>query len=296
MNLLFGGIEAGGTKFHCIVADADRQIIDKIRIDTADPETTVGDIIKFFAGRRLAAAGLACFGPVDIDRHSPTYGYITNTPKKAWIRCNILGMLKSGLGVPIGFHTDVVGAAIAESRWGAAVGRRGVLYITVGTGIGGGFVYDGIPHAGTLHGELGHIYIPRDGMPGVCPYHGDCLEGIASGPAIARRAGAPAEALPPDHAVWQTQARYLALAIVNFLFTLTPDIVVLGGGVMHAPGLLERVRGETARLIGNYGQFGGIAANINDYIVRPALGDDAGALGAAALAMDAAKNSSFRES
>lgn len=288
MESLFGGIEAGGTKFHCIVGTGPDDIRARLRVPTTAPEQTLAIVADFFSKYKIAAAGLACFGPIDIDRSSATFGNITNTPKKQWIHYNILGTLSTALRVPVGFHTDVVGAAMAEAKWGAGAGARGVLYITVGTGIGGGFVYDGKPIDGRLHAELGHIYIPRDPQdtyPGVCPYHGACLEGLASGPAIAARAGAPAESLAFDHEIWEIEARLLARAIVNFIFTLTPDIIILGGGVAHAPGLLPRVRRNVIQLIHQYGHFGEICNQMDQYLVAPALGDDAGALGGILLAM-----------
>ncbi|MFN0207879.1 MAG: ROK family protein [Planctomycetota bacterium] len=288
----YGGIEAGGTKFCCIVASPDGGILARARIDTTTPDATIPRVIEFFAKHPVRAAGLACFGPIDIDRASATYGYITNTPKRAWIQYNILGELKRAMPVPIGFHTDVVGAALAEQRWGAGIGKDSILYITVGTGIGGGFVYKQKPLDTAFHGELGHVFVardPKDTFAGVCPYHADCLEGLASGPAIETRWGVRAESLPEAHPAWELEARYLALAIVNFIFTLAPARIVLGGGVFHKEGLIERVRENVIQQIGGYGSFGELTPQMNEYIVKPALGDDSGALGGVALAMDAAK-------
>lgn len=287
-NKLYGGIEAGGTKFSCIVASGPGDIAGRCVIPTKAPDETLGRVVDFFRKYTIAGAGLACFGPLDLDPASGTYGFITNTPKTLWIQCNILAALRSQLGVDVAIHTDVVGAALAEARWGSGRGARGVLYITIGTGIGGGFVYDLQPAPGVVHAELGHILVrrePDDTFPGICPYHGDCLEGLASGPAIEQRTRSSATTLPAGHPAWDLESRIIATAIVNYIFTLAPDIIIVGGGVAHAPGLISMIRKHVAFRIANYGSFGSLARRIDQYIVQPELGDDAGALGAVALSL-----------
>jgi fructokinase len=293
----YGGIEAGGTKFCCIAAHSPTEIVARARIETTTPAETMPRVLQFFAQHPVRSLGLACFGPIDVDPNSPDFGNITNTPKRAWKQFPILRHLATSLNVPVGFHTDVVGAALAEQRWGAARECHSVLYMTVGTGIGAGFVFRGRPIDTRLHGELGHVFVPRhpmDRFAGVCPYHGDCLEGLASGPAIEQRTGIRAELLPADHEVWEFERTYLSTAIVNYIFTLAPDRIVLGGGVAHRPGLIDGVREATLSKIGGYGSFASLANRVNDYLVPPALGEDSGSLGGVALAMDALAKASGR--
>jgi fructokinase len=233
----------------------------------------------------LAAVGIGSFGPVDLDALSPHYGYITSTPKAGWEFTDLAGAVGSALGIPVGFDTDVNAAALAEARWGAAQGVSSCLYLTIGTGIGGGAIVDGRPLHGMAHPEMGHIRLPHDWaadpFPGCCPFHGDCLEGLASGPAIEARWGIPAKQLPHDHPGWAMEARYLALAVANFVFTMSPGRVILGGGVMHQTGLFPIIREELALLVNGYIRV--------PEVVPPGLGDRAGVLGALILAEEAAR-------
>lgn len=294
MMKLFGGIEAGGTKFVCAVGRGPGQIVDEIRFPTGEPEETLGRAVTFFrqhaAQAGLAAVGVACFGPIDPNPASATYGHILATVKPGWAFTDVMGMLKAELGLPVGFDTDVNGAALAEARWGAGQGTDTMVYLTVGTGIGGGAVVDGRLHHGMLHPEMGHMRIPRapdDAFAGVCAYHGDCWEGLACGPALATRWQASPSSLPADHPAWELEAGYLAAGLHNIVMALSPSRIVVGGGVMEQSHLLPRVRARLLESIAGYVQGGTMAGDLVDYIVPPALGAQAGVLGALALAADA---------
>jgi len=282
-SALFGGIEAGGTKFVCAVG-RDGRIVAETRIATTSPGETLAAAIAFFQGHGpLAALGVASFGPIDLDLRSPTYGFITTTPKPGWAQTDVVGPLKHALGVPIAFDTDVNAAALAEQRWGAARDAASAVYVTIGTGIGGGAVVNGRSVHGLVHPEMGHARIPHDRTAdpfgGACPHHGDCWEGLAAAPALTARWGQSPESLPDEHPAWALEARYLALGLANLILTLSPDRVVLGGGVMSRARLLDRVRTHVAELIAGYVRSADIVA--------PALGDRSGVLGALALAEDA---------
>lgn len=289
MNL-FACIEAGGTKFVAgIVSDA-RDILETARFDTTAPEETLASTIgwlKSAAERHggVQAAGIASFGPVELDRAAPNWGHITATTKSGWSHTDFAARVGRELGVPVGFDTDVNGAALSEARWGAAQGQKVSVYITVGTGIGGGAIVDGKTLQGLSHPEMGHVRPQRHhddmGFAGVCPFHGDCLEGLASGPAIIARWGKSLSELPSDHPGHAVTAWYLAQMVVTLQSIMEPGKIVIGGGVMGTPGLLDAVRAAAAQLGSSY--FRGKA---QDVIVAPALGDKAGLLGALALAMD----------
>ncbi len=286
---LYGGIEAGGTKFVCVVAAGPDDVRGEERVPTTTPEETIGRAVTFFrSGPPVAALGVASFGPVDLRPGSASYGFITTTPKPGWANTNLVGALRAALGVPVGFDTDVNGAALAEQRWGAGQGADPVVYLTIGTGIGGGIVSGGGTVHGLVHPEIGHTLIPHerqaDPFPGVCPYHGDCLEGLASGPALRARWGQAAETLPEDHPAWALEAHYLALAAANLVCTLSPERIIFGGGVMQQPLLLPLVRQQTAELLAGYVQSPVILGGMSDYIVAPGLGNRSGASGAIALA------------
>ena len=251
----------------------------------------MGEVLSFLreeGGGGLWAVGIGSFGPVDLDLASPSYGHITSTPKLAWANFDLAGTVASALGVPVGFDTDVNAAALGEARWGAAQDVSSCLYLTFGTGIGGGYIAEGRLLHGMIHPEMGHIRIPRDRaidpFPGVCPYHGDCLEGLASGPAIEKRWGKSARELPTDHPAWGLQARYVALALANFVCTLSPGRIILGGGVMKQAGLFVQIRTGLADLLNGYVRSPWLGADIDRYVVPPGLGDRAGVLGALALA------------
>jgi fructokinase len=238
--------------------------------------------------------GIASFGPVDLRPESPTYGYITSTPKPGWSNVSIAGATRAALGVPVGFDTDVNAAALAEQRWGAGRGLHSFIYLTIGTGIGGGGLLDGKLTHGLVHPEMGHIRVPHDvaadPFPGICPFHGDCLEGLASGPAMNARWRQPAEDLPEDHPAWALEARYLALALANFVCTLSPQRIVMGGGVMSKTLLFPLIRRNLRELLNNYVRTPEILERMDSYVVPPALGARAGALGGLALAADAVRD------
>ena len=290
MTPLWGGIEAGGTKFLCAVGAGPDELAAEERFPTTTPAETIGRAIRFFQPfqNELAAVGIASFGPLDPRLDSPTYGFITTTPKPGWAQTDLAGRLRIELGLPVAFDTDVNGAALAEHRWGAARGLDTFVYLTIGTGIGGGGMVNGQLMHGLIHPEMGHLRIPHDPhadpFPGSCPYHGDCLEGLAAGPALEARWGQPAETLPPDHAAWPLEAGYLALALVNIICVLLPQRIILGGGVMQQPCLLPLIRGRVRELLHDYLAVTEIQHRIDEYIVPPALGGRAGVLGAIALA------------
>ncbi len=290
---MYGGIEAGGTKFICATGTGPDDLSEVERIPTTTPEETLDRAISYFKRQpgTLEAVGIASFGPVDPIPGSPTFGYITSTPKPGWAHTNLAGRIADALGVPVGFDTDVNGAALAEWRWGAARELSSSLYVTVGTGIGGGAVVKGRPLHGLLHPEMGHIFVPKapgDTFEGHCPYHKTCLEGMATGPAIKARWGLPAESLPADHAAWEVQAHYLAFAVVNYVVVLSPERVILGGGVMDQRHLFPRIRTRVVEILNGYVSAPAILEHIDDYIVPPALGGRSGVLGAIALAGEAA--------
>ncbi|HEX9733666.1 MAG TPA: ROK family protein [Thermoanaerobaculia bacterium] len=293
MGPLYAGIEAGGTKFVCAVGSGPDDLRAEARFPTTTPEETLGRVIDFFRrqGRehgRLDAVGIASFGPVDLDRESPSWGHLTSTPKPGWAHTDLAGIVGRALELPVAFDTDVNGAALAEGRWGAARGLATFVYVTVGTGIGGGAVVDGELLHGLVHPEMGHMLVPhdRDADPfaGQCPYHGDCLEGLASGPAIAARWGRAAHELPDDHPAWDLEAEYLAAAAVNLTVVLSPQRVVLGGGVMERAQLYPKIRRRTRERLNGYVRSPAVVDEIDAYIVPPALGKRAGVLGALALA------------
>jgi fructokinase len=275
-----GGIETGGTKFVCGVGTGPGDL-DSVEFPTTTPHETIRRAVAFFEARRpLEAIGIGSFGPIDPNPDSPTFGYITSTPKLDWRNFDFTGEIRRALNVPVAFDTDVNAAALAEYRWGAAQDLDVFLYLTVGTGIGGGAMVNGRLLHGRMHPEMGHIRVPHDvaldPFPGCCPYHGDCLEGLASGPAIEARWGLPARSLPGDHPAWKLVSHYLALGLANWIFTLSPQRIIVGGGVMQSPALFPAVRAEVAKLLSSY-----VAA---PEIVPPQLGVHAGVLGAIALA------------
>ncbi len=294
---LYGGIEGGGTKFVCVVGTGPGDIRAEERFPTTTPDATLGQALTFFRDTQarlgpIHALGIGSFGPVDLVPGSPTFGFITSTPKPGWKNVDVAGPFRRALGLEVAFDTDVNVAALSEWRWGAAQGLDTILYLTIGTGIGGGGLVGGQLMHGLVHPEIGHLRLPRDPaadpFPGACPFHGDCLEGLASGPALLARWGRPAESLPPEHAAWALEARYLALALVNLICTVSPQRIVMGGGVMDQAHLFPMVRREVTVLLNDYVRAPEILESIEDYIVPPALGARAGVLGALALAQRAA--------
>jgi fructokinase len=297
MGKLFGGIEAGGTKFICAIASGPDDIRARTEFRTTTPSETLSQTARFLAESqeehgKVSGIGIASFGPIDLRPTSTTYGYITTTPKPGWANFDLVGAIREVVDVPVGFDTDVNGAALGEWRWGAAQGLDTFIYLTIGTGIGGGgFIRNALMH-GLIHPEMGHVRLPHDlqadPFPGTCPYHGDCLEGMASGPAIEKRWGQRGESLPPGHPAWRIEAEYLAYGLVNFICTLSPQRIVLGGGVMKQSHLFPLVRNRVQTLLNGYVQDRAILEEIDSYIVPPALGSQAGVLGAIALAEQAA--------
>ena len=275
-----GGIEAGGSKFVCAIGSGPDDL-DSVEFPTTTPEETVDRVIEFFRQRgRVEAVGIGSFGPIDPDPQSATFGYITSTPKLAWRNFDLAGAIRERLHVKVAFDTDVNAAALGELRWGAALRLPTFLYLTVGTGVGGGGMLDGRLLHGRRHPEMGHVRIPhdrdRDPFAGNCPYHGDCLEGLAAAPAIEARWGQPAQALPDEHPAWELEAHYLALGIANLSLVFSPQRVILGGGIMRREQLYPAVRAKVSALLNGY-----IDA---PEIVPPGLGARAGVLGAIALA------------
>ena len=287
---LYGGVEAGGTKFVCAIASAPGDVSAETIIPTTTPDETITEAISFFREfqDQIVAIGVGCFGPVDIDPSSRTFGYITNTPKPGWAQTPIISRLRRALNVPIFFDTDTNTAAIGEATWGIAKGLQTIAYLTVGTGIGGGALIKGKPLHGMLHPEIGHLRIPHDWkadpFPGSCPFHGDCLEGLASGPALLRRWGTAGESLPPEHQAWPLEANYLGLALTNIILTLSPERIIIGGGVMQRGTLFHRIRARVKELLNGYVRARQIEEKIEEYIVPPKLGQKAGVYGAIALA------------
>ncbi len=289
---LYGGIEAGGTKFVCAVGTSPEDVRAEERFATTTPAETIERALAFFRevqkSERLAAVGIASFGPIDPNPASPTFGYITTTPKPGWAHTDLGGIVRRALGVPVGFDTDVNVAALGEHRWGAAQGLDTFIYLTIGTGIGGGGMVNGKLIHGLMHPEMGHIRVPhdraKDPYPGCCVYHGDCWEGLASGPAIVGRWGKRGDALPLDHPAWELEAEYLALGLVNLILPISPQRIILGGGVMENVHLLPLVRARVQTLLNHYIAAPAIEEHIDEYIVLPGLGNRSGVLGAIALA------------
>ncbi|MCB8978582.1 MAG: ROK family protein [Ardenticatenaceae bacterium] len=296
---LYGGIEAGGTKFVCAVGTGPGDIQAEVRFPTTTPAETIQRAIDFFQAQiaergPLAAIGIASFGPLDPHTDSPAFGHITTTPKPGWANADLAGPIQRTFNVPIGFDTDVNGAALSEGRWGAAEGLNTFVYFTIGTGIGGGALVNGRLLHGLLHPEMGHITLPHDWeadpYPGKCPYHGDCFEGMAAGPAIEERWQIKGQDLGTDHPAWELEAHYIAMAMRSIVCTLSPQRIILGGGVMDQPQLFPLVRQKTLAALNGYVQSPTILDNIDTYIVPPALGNQAGVLGAIALGMMAEGN------
>jgi fructokinase len=284
---VYGGVEAGGTKWVCAIGTSPDDLRAETTIPTTGPRETIDRAVAFFEREGpVDAIGIGSFGPVELNPSSPTWGHITTTTKPGWAHTDVGPEIGRRLSLPVAFDTDVDAAALGEHRWGAARGLDTFCYVTVGTGIGGGAIAGGRLVHGFQHPEFGHLRIPhdleRDPFPGVCSYHGDCWEGLASGPAIEARWGRPATELGGDHPAWELEARYLALGLVSAICILSPERIVLGGGVMNVPGLLALVRREIGSLLNGYVANEAVAADV--YVTSPALGSRSGVLGAIALA------------
>lgn len=292
----YGGLEAGGTKFVCAVGSGPDDLSEEVRFATTTPVETMAQAVAYFADQHrqnpLDAIGVSSFGPVEPNPAAPHFGYITTTPKPGWHMTDVVGPLRQAVGIPVGFDTDVNGAALGEFRWGAARGLDTFVYLTVGTGLGGGGMVGGKLMHGLMHPEMGHMPLRRDPTidpyPGYCVYHGDCFEGLVCGPAIEARWGRSARELPIGHPAWDLEANYLALGLVNIILVLSPQRIIVGGGVMEQRHLFPLVRRKVQTLLNGYIQKREILEAIDDFIVPPGLGNRAGVLGAIALAEMAA--------
>ena len=292
--MIYGAIEAGGTKMVCAIGTADGSILEKATFPTKDPAATTKQLLEFFQGMDLTALGIGSFGPVDLNTASPTYGHILDTPKLSWRYFDLVGTLQRVLEVPIGIDTDVNAACLGEMTYGCAQGLKNVIYLTIGTGIGAGVAVDGNLLHGMLHPEAGHILVkahPDDSSQGICPYHKGCFEGMASGPSIEERWGAKAADLEENTKVWELESYYIAQALVNYILVLVPEKIILGGGVMKQKQLFPLVRKQVERLINGYLKTPELSA-LDNYIVPSSLNDNQGILGALELAKQAAMRDS----
>ncbi|MBN2387275.1 MAG: ROK family protein [Anaerolineales bacterium] len=289
---MYGGMEGGGTKFVCAVGRGPDDITAEIRYATTTPEETLGRALDFFAQYDLAALGLAPFGPLALDPASPQYGQITATPKPGWAGADVFGPFRRRYRIPLAFDLDVNAAAFGEFTWVPRNrGLDSLVYFTIGTGIGAGVIVGGQIVHGLTHPEAGHIRIPHDRQcdpfEGNCPFHGDCFEGLANGPALAARWGQPGDSLPDEHPAWDLEATYIAHALANIILTLSPQRITLGGGVMKRMQLFPRIRQRVSGILNGYIDSPVIAGGMDDFIVPPALGSRSGILGAMALAQAA---------
>lgn len=283
----FGAIDAGGKRFICGITDENGNTLEKTSFLTETPKKTIPSVIEFFKNKGISALGIGCFGPLDLNPDSETYGYITSSPKEAWRNYNIIGILKSELDIPIFLDTNINAGLLGEATWGAAKNVKNSIYLTIGNGIGGGAIVEGKIIHGLIHPEMGHIFVsrhPRDKFTGICPFHGgNCLEGMASGPAIQKRWGCSLEKLSSEHPAWQLEAYYIAHALVNYILVVSPEKIILGGDVMKNKQLFPIIRKAVVKLLNGYLPNDHIFKNINNYIVSPDLGENSGFFGAAAL-------------
>lgn len=283
--MILGALEAGGTKMVCAIGDEKGHIQEKISIPTKTPAETIPQLIDFYGKYQIQALGIGCFGPIDLDPDSKTYGYITSTPKLAWQNYNIVGVFQEALGCPIGFDTDVNGSVLGEATFGQAAGKKCVVYLTIGTGVGAGIYIEGKLLHGMLHPEAGHVLIQKrssDTFAGKCPFHNRCLEGLAAGPAIEARWGKKAVELADKAEVWDLEAYYIAQALVNYILTLSPDMIILGGGVMHQEQLFPLIRSYVKEMLNGYIRTKELE-QMEKYIVPASLQDNQGILGALEL-------------
>jgi fructokinase len=294
---VFGAVEAGGTKFVCAVGNAHGEILAQTRFPTSDPTATLATMLDFLGQQRdnfgsYAAVGIGTFGPIELDATSPLYGHIRRTPKSGWSHTDVVGPIAREFSCPIGLDTDVNGAALAEHKWGCARDIEDLVYLTIGTGIGGGVMVNGKTITGLMHPEIGHLFPRRHALDanfkGICPFHDDCLEGLASGTAIIARTGFPLDQLAISHPQWEIEADYLGQLCAQLVLTISPRRIVIGGGVMGQTRLLPMIREQTCRWLRGYIDRPEIIAAVDDYIVSPGLGPRSGVLGALALAMCAA--------
>ena len=284
--MIYGALEAGGTKMVCAIGTEDGKILEQCSIPTRIPEETIPPIIDFFKSKDIAALGIASFGPLCLDKNDPQYGHITTTPKPGWKDYDLVGTMKNALNVPIGFDTDVNGSLLGEVTYGDSKGLSDVVYITIGTGVGGGVMSNGKLLHGMLHPELGHMLLrphPDDKYTGRCPFHHNCMEGMAAGPAIEDRWGQSGKELSGREEVWRLEAYYIGQAIVNIILTLSPKRIILGGGVMHQLQLMDMIRDEVAKQMNGYLETSELK-DLSSYIVTASLNDDQGIMGCIRLA------------
>ena len=281
-----GALEAGGTKMVCAIGDETGKIYDQVSIPTEPPDVTIPKLIEYFEKNTVDALGIASFGPVELDPKAPNYGYITTTTKVAWRNFDMAGSFARALKCPIGFDTDVNGSVLGEVTFGQARGKSCVIYLTIGTGVGAGiYIEDKLLH-GMLHPEAGHVLIEKrngDAYAGKCPYHRNCLEGLAAGPAIEERWGKKAVDLADKTEVWQLEADYIAQALTGYVLTLSPEMIILGGGVMHQKQLFPLIRAKVTEFLGGYIQAEELR-DMDHYIVPASLHDDQGIMGCLELA------------
>jgi fructokinase len=294
MEKLYGAMEGGGTKFVCAVGTGPEDIREEIRFPTTTPDETLNQVAAFFGKHHPTAIGLAPFGPLDLNPDSPTYGYITATPKPGWGDTDVLGQIRQHFDVRVAFDLDVNAAAFGEYHWiPENRGLDSLVYFTIGTGIGAGIIVNGEVVHGLTHPEAGHMRLPhnleKDPFPGNCPFHADCFEGLANGPAIGKRWGRPADSLPEDHPAWELEANYIALAVTNTIFTLSPQRIVLGGGVMERLQLFPVIRKKVWENLNGYIASPVVKGMMEAYIIPPGLGKRSGILGAMAMAMQGSR-------
>ncbi len=281
-----GALEAGGTKMVCAIGDETGAIFEQVSMPTVTPQETIPKLIAYFEEKKIDALGIGCFGPIDLNKDSDTYGYITSTTKLDWINCDMVGAFQKALKCPVGFDTDVNGSVLGEATFGQAKDKKNVVYITIGTGVGAGIYAEGNLLHGMMHPEAGHVLIRRrqdDTYVGKCPYHKNCLEGMAAGPAIEERWGQKAITLKDREEVWDLEAYYIAQALVNYIFILSPEMIILGGGVMHQEQLFPKIRSYVKELLGEYIKTKQIE-DLEHYIVPASLQDNQGIMGCLELA------------
>lgn len=293
---MYGAVELGGTKIICGIGRGNTEIIKRCEIETRDPQSSLQDVARFFRNEiskhgELMGIGLACFGPIDLNLDSPTFGTILSTPKAGWSNFSVMEFIKEEFSAPTAITTDVNAALLAEHRFGAAQDVRNAVYVTIGTGIGAGIMVNGNFVNGFLHPEIGHMRVPTHGVKGICPFHANCLEGLASGPAILARTGQPAPRLPEDHPVWDAIASNLGDMCNNLLMTLAPERIVLGGGVMSKTGLLEKIKEQLERKLNGYLPLEKSVEGLEGIVVRAELADVSGLVGALLIAQQAADQS-----
>ncbi|MCH4171286.1 MAG: ROK family protein [Lactobacillus sp.] len=276
--MLIGSIEAGGTKFVCAVGNEDYQVQDKISFPTTTPDETLAKTRDYFKQFQLDALGVASFGPIEIRKSSPKYGYVTNTPKAGWRDTNFIGQLKRTINVPMAWTTDVNGSAYGEYVMANLANEKldSLVYYTIGTGVGAGAVIDGNFLGSAGHPEMGHTFVKRHpddlAFKGVCPFHGDCLEGLVSGPTFEARLGQKGETVAADHPVWDIMAYYIAQAAIQATLIIRPDKIVFGGGVV-SPALLAKVQQQFATLLNDYIEL----PPLSQYLVRPVVANNGSA-------------------